>query len=195
MNQRLVIILELLVAFGLFFWYVQPTYMVNIKTLQATIASQKVTSTTIGKYSQQEKLLEQKQKDISSSNISRLSKMLPEKNNTAHFLLNINALALRSGFVISKFNIESSAGGAQNGAMGAKQKSYETFVLGISGKGNYGSFRQFLDGLERSLRLVDVTSLSIRANVQAETTGTKKQKISPYNYLLKLQIYRLPSAS
>lgn len=196
MNQRIVIILELLVAFGLFFWYVKPTYTMNIQTLRTEIASQKITVATMKKYSQQEKLLEQKQKSISPSNISRLLKILPTKNNTAHFLLNINSLALRSGFIISTFNIKNTEDNAQqDNIINSKQKLYKTFVLSISGVGTYGSFRQFLDGLERSLRLIDITALSIKANTQITVVGNNQQKINLYNYSLKLQIYRLPPAS
>ncbi len=193
MNQRIVIILELLVSFGLFFWYVQPVYTKNIQTLRTEIASQKTTSVTIEKYSQREKVLEQKQKNISPSNISRLLDMLPVTNNTAHFLSNINALALRHGFTISKFNVKNSGENIQQSTAGTKQKSYKTFVLGISGSGTYGSFLQFIGGLERSLRLIDITSFSIEANTQMVTANTKQQIVIPYNYSLRLQIYRLPS--
>ncbi|HEC94189.1 MAG TPA: hypothetical protein ENI56_02335 [Candidatus Kaiserbacteria bacterium] len=191
MNQRLIIILELLVAFGLYFWYVQPTYVGNIQALHTKITSEHVVAKTMKKYSQEEARLEEKQNNISQSDISRLSKMLPATNGTAHFLLNINALALRSGFTLSKFDIKDQSNNSQQNTVGKKQKLYDTFVLGISGKGTYGSFRQFLDGLERSLRLVDVTSLSIKANISAPVAGLKKQNISSYDYSLILQIYRL----
>ena len=192
MNQRLVIILELLVAFGLYFWYIQPTYTGNIQVLHTKISSEHTVAKTMTKYSQKETLLEEKKNNISQFDITRLSKMLPATNGTAHFLLNINALALRSGFTLNKFDIKNQSDNSQQNTVGKKQKLYDTFILGISGKGTYGSFRQFLDGLERSLRLVDVTSLSIKANISTPAPGSKKQNISSYDYSFILHIYRLP---
>lgn len=188
MNQRLIIILELLVAFGLYFWYVQPTYTGNIQALHTKIASEQVVVKTMQRYSQEETRLEEKQKSISSSDISRLSKMVPTTNGIAHFLLNINMLAIRSGFVLNKFNVKDQSNNPQQNITNKKGDLYKTFVLNVSGNGTYDSFRQFLNGLERSLRIIDITSLSIDAN----TSGTG-QNTSSYNYSLTLQIYSLSS--
>ncbi len=187
--------MELLVAFGLYFWYIQPTYTGNIQALHTKITSEHGVAKTMKKYSQKETRLEEKKNNISPADIARLSEMLPPTNGTAHFLLNINALALRSGFTLSKFNIKDQGNSSRQNVPAEKRKPYKTFILGISGKGTYGSFRQFLDGLERSLRLVDVTSLSIKANISQPAPGAKKQNTNLYDYSLMLQIYRLPSAS
>lgn len=193
MNQRLVIIIELLVAFGLYFWYIQPMYTGNIKILSAKITTKQTNVATIKKYLQQETRLKEKQKSISSSDIARISKMFPSTNNTARFLLNINALALRSGFVLNKFDIQKQDSISQRGVTRRRGKLYKTFTLGISGKGTYSSFRQFLGGLERSLRLVDVTDLSISTTNVSVNGNTKAPKVISYRYSLKLKIYRLPS--
>ncbi len=189
MNQRLIIILELIVAFGLFFWYVQPTYTGSIQILHAKIASEQMVSRTMQKYSQEETRLEEKKNSMSQISIMRLSKMVPTTNGTAHFLFSINALASRSGFALNKFNIKNQNNNPQQNVSGRKQNLYKTFTLDVSGEGTYGAFRQFLGGIERSLRIIDVTSLSIRTNVSS--TG---KNINLYDYSLTLQIYRLPSA-
>lgn len=190
MNQRLAIIIEVLVIIGLYFWYIQPTYTVDIQAIHTKINTDKVTSATMKRYSQQELQLEKKQNNISSLNSTRISRMLPNTNDTAHFLLNINTLALRSGFTLDKFDIQNQDISSMQNVINTKQKLYQTFTIGVSGKGTYSSFRQFLDGLERSLRIVDVTSLSIKVDT-TQSANKKTSQISSYEYSLKLKIYKL----
>ncbi len=194
MNKRIIIILELIAIIGLYFWYIQPTYSGPIQTINKNIASEHANKISIQQYIQHKTQLTQKQNNIPALDLSRLSNMLPSSNNTMHFLLNLNALALRSGFIINKFNIDNQNNNQQSNTIQTQQKIYRTFIVGISGEGTYASFRQFLDSLERSLRLVDVISISIKNNNINTTSDTDKQT-ALYNYSLTLQIYWIPPAS
>lgn len=194
MNKRIIIILELVVIIGLYFWYIQPTYSGPIQTINTNIASEHADEIAIQRYVQHKTQLIQKQNNIPVADLSRLSSMLPTSNNTMHFLLNLNALALRSGFIINKFNIDNQNNNQQSNIIQKKQKIYRTFVIGISGKGTYASFRQLLDGLERNLRLIDVTYISIKNdNITAISNINKHTTL--YNYSFILQIYWIPPAS
>ncbi len=191
MNKRIIIILELAAIIGLYFWYIQPTYSGSIHTINTDIASEHTNEIAIQRYVQHKTQLIRKQNNISTSNLSRLSSMLPSSNNTMHFLLNLNALALRSGFTISKFNIDNQSNNQQSNTIQKERKIYRTFIVSISGEGTYASFRQFLDSLERNLRLIDITSISIENNNITTTSNIKKQT-TLYNYSLILQIYWIP---
>ena len=66
-------------------------------------------------------------------------------------------------------------------------KDYEAFELEFSVEGSYGDFVSFMKLMERSLRLVDINSISF-------TPGTsEKDKVytDDYKYLFRINTYRL----
>jgi Tfp pilus assembly protein PilO len=90
-------------------------------------------------------------------------------------ILDLTALAARSGVTLSDINVlspseESTEGG---GALG-------TVDMTLSAVGSYASFRNFLQGIEKSARILDV----VRLGVSGSETGV-------YRFTLSLRLYWL----
>lgn len=140
-----------------------------------------------------------KYNSVSAGDLARLSKLLPDSVDNVRLIININNVANRYGMVIKDIKIDQPAGtlgrssSAPNAASGviagqpggavspgpsnySVLPSFEFLNMSFSVSGPYGSFKGFLSDLERSLRVVDVTSISF-------TVG--KGDFSTYDFKIK----------
>ncbi len=189
MNAKLIAYIGLIFAAGLFFGYIKPTYTNSIVMLQNKVTTEGTAITSTKRYVTKESKLEQERNSISTKDIQRLSKMMPPTNNNVQILLNLSSLATQNGFYITSFDVGHQVR-AQQQTGKAPIALYRFVNLKISGTGSYNSFRQFLDRVERSLRLIDVTNISIKnSNIAGIATG----KPESLTYDITMRLYWLPS--
>lgn len=112
---------------------------------------------------------------ISEEDLSRLSKMLPEKQIIANLILEVENVAKNSGTVFKSFDsskvaneektqsavkYEYSGGETSSAASNKTQKTYSKVAFGVSVSASYENFIVFLKELEKSLHMIDVNSIS-----------------------------------
>lgn len=188
MTNRLVILIELLLVVGLYFGYIQPTYSNSIVPLNTEISQVEAAQKSAKQYVGQEASFEGQFHSTSQQDSARLNTFLPSLSRKAHFLYDVNTLAANSGFILNKYG-EKDQNVNQNGTQ--NHSALRTMTITLSGTGSYQSFRTFLAGLERSLRLVDVKSIKVTtATNNASTSGTKVTKYAVYS--MTLTVYWLP---
>jgi hypothetical protein len=103
-------------------------------------------------------------------------------------ILDINALAARSGLSLSNIDIVNSLGGAQTSAAAAdsgtisvaRPDPVSSVDLSLSAIGTYAALQSFLAGLEKSARLLDVQDIVVKGS----ETGV-------YTYQMALRLYWL----
>lgn len=204
MMSRLLPIICLLIAVALFFGYVNPTRSGSIASTKAQIASYDSALTAADTFKQKESQLVIAKANIPSDKLARLQSYLPDGVDNVQIILDLNALAARSGVTLSDFKTQvttqngqdasagvpaalpsSTLGGAPvGGADGTlaleAQSPIQSLDITVAATGTYPAFRQFLTGIETSLRQLDVTSVS----VQDSATGV-------YTYQMTIRLYWL----
>ena len=119
-----------------------------------------------------------------SDSIARLNTMLPNSIDTVRLIIDINTLASRYGMSLSgiAIGIPDEASGGE-GALGPTSGDFGKLTLGFTVTASYDRFRAFLSDLERSLRIIDVTSLSFAAS--ESTAGLTTYAVTLTTYWLK----------
>jgi hypothetical protein len=209
MYRLLTPILALIVAFTLFFTFIQPTF-----------EEYKIIDTEIGDYDQAlnsaqllqdrvNELIAQKN-NISQSDLERLEVFLPYATDEVGVVLILDDLAGRHDLVLENISVKSSrannerSGGGQQvsgkfafeddpqdgardeiGADGTVVRkptdSIETTALSFGVTGEYARVREFISELEKSLALMDVTTLSVSEPAEGDF-GTYTFGLSLYQF-------------
>lgn len=189
MNSRVLPILALMLAIGIFFAYVNPMWNGSISATKAAIAADVDALKAADVYTKQQAELTRQQQAIDPANLARLSVFLPDSVDNVGLILDLNTLAARSGVSLSDIDVEAnSSDGAKNnagaGVAGALPVSgaspIDSVDLSLSAVGTYAAFQTFLNGIEKSARLLDVRDLTVKGS----DTGV-------YTYQMKIRFYWL----
>ncbi|MHB8660523.1 MAG: hypothetical protein ACYC75_01080 [Minisyncoccota bacterium] len=185
MSSRIIPLVALMIAIGLFLAYVNPTWTGPIAAAKAAIASDDEALTAAAAYAKQQGDLTQARDAIAPADLARLATFLPGSVDNVGLILDLNALAARSGISLSNINVasdSSSAGSASQGASMSAQGSdpIGSIDISLSAVGTYSALKTFLNGVEKSERLLDVEDLAMTGS----DTGV-------YTYQIKLRIYWL----
>lgn len=191
MNNRIIPSLAFIAAIGIFFIYISPAWTGSIATTKASIASDVKALAAAGEYASQQKSLAKAKADISPEDLKRLEVFLPDSVDNVGLVLDMNALAARSGLSLSNIDVakvaetSASAGSpAPKSTAGASPSSATNSVgsvdISLSAVGTYTALQTFLVGVERSQRLLDIQDISVTGS----DTGV-------YTYQMKMRIYWL----
>lgn len=182
MNSRILPIFALMVAVGMFFAYVNPVWSGSIAARKAAIASDDQALDAAARYTNQQNELIAERNKIDPADLKRLAIFLPDSVDNVGLILDLNALAARSGLSLS--NIDVTTNGASPSSadtLGAASTNPVGSVdLSVSAVGTYTALKTFLAGVEKSARLLDVQDLTIKGS----DTGV-------YTYQMKLRLYWL----
>jgi hypothetical protein len=191
MMYRLVPACALIISVAMFLLYVRPTYNGPIQETKTKIDSYTAALAAADRFSQKEAELTQAKANISPDSLARLNAFLPDGVDNVQLILDLDALAARSGVTLSNFDIKNQDGSdsattdatAVPGQLGPGLTSntpVDSLDLTLSATGSYPAFRSFLSGVEQSLRPLDVVNLS----VSESATGI-------YKYDMTIRIYWL----
>lgn len=179
MMNRLVPVVLLLAAFGLFFGYIHPTYTDTIASARAEIRSYESALAAAEAFSRKESELLAERNAIPGDGLARIEAFLPDGVDNVQLIVDLNALADRSGVRLSDFDVAAPEEGGDD-SFGTPASPVDSLLLSVSAAGTYDAFRTFIEAAERSLRLLDVVELS----VDDAPTGV-------YTYVLTFRMYWL----
>lgn len=184
MTSRIIPILLILIALGLFFGYINPTYTGKIAALDAEIGGYENALAAAERFSNKESELLVQRESIPEDGIARIEAFLPDGVDNVQLILDLNSLASRSGLELSDFDIQAAEeGGSRPGQDQLSLESdgpAESLNITVSAVGSYAAFKTFLEGVEWSLRPLDLVELTI----QDSQTGV-------YTYDMTFRIYWL----
>jgi Tfp pilus assembly protein PilO len=178
MNSRILPILALLVAIGIFFVYVNPTWNISIAETKKAIANDESALVSAGEYTAQQNELISARKAINPSDLARLTTLLPDSVDNVQLILNLNALAARSGISLSHVDVMANAQASGSGTSAASP--INSVDVALSAVGTYEALQTFLTGVEKSERLLDVRDISVKGS----DTGV-------YTYQMTIRLYWL----
>jgi Tfp pilus assembly protein PilO len=172
----------------IFVGYTNQNYkeMKELKTLQASYNDA---------LSNSRKLLEvkgaltEKYNSLSDDDRDRLMKLMPDNVENIKLILDIQKIASQYGMLPRDVKFDTVAQVQKDGPLTPQQaqdqnKPYGSFDLEFSVSGTYGNFLSFLRDLEKSLRLVDIISVSFSSSEGGS---------SVYKYTFKIRTYWLKS--
>jgi Tfp pilus assembly protein PilO len=175
-------ILFILLSIGLFFMYIDPTYVDIKKTLTEEEKFDKALDKSKELEEIRDKLL-LKYNAFSTDDLNRLTKLLPDNVDNVRLVLDIDHIASTYGMRIKNVNI-SVKDDKQDGILNLNDKLYESVELLFSITTSYDTLKQFIKNIEKSLRIVDVTDISF-TSLQGENINNL------YEYNIKLKTYWL----
>lgn len=170
-------------AVGLFFTYISPTYHNKIIPLKQEIKQSDAALAAAADFKEKEAQLATQRAAIPAEGIARLISYLPDGVDNVQLVLDLTALAGRSGIALSNFNIKENrevSASSQEDILANSGKTTESLDLSVTATGTYAAFRTFLFGIEHSLRPLDITEI----NVTDSKTGV-------YSYDITFRIYWL----
>lgn len=185
MNSRILPAVALLIAVGIFFVYVNPTWTGSIRTARATIKNSDQAIAAAEQYTARQNQLAAERDAIDPAQLAALSTFLPDSVDNVQLIIDLNALAARSGLSVADIDVVADAFGessaeSDTGAIGTDSSPVNSVDLSLSASGTFAALQTFLKGIEKSARLLDVQDLV----VQGSETGI-------YNYQMTMHLYWL----
>lgn len=152
-------IILILLSAGLFFGFIDPTYNDIQKILQEEAKFDQALDKSKELQEVRDRLLS-RYNTFSTNDLSRLTKLLPDNVDNVRLVLDIDNIASVYGIRVKNVAI-SKALDSQAGVIGPKKKPYDSVILSFSITSSYENLIQFIKDIERSLRIVDVTEISL----------------------------------
>lgn len=195
MNSRVLPFLSLMLSIGIFFAYVNPVWSGPIKNAKIAIANNEQALKAADDYKKKENQLASARSAIDKENLDRLSTFLPDSVDNVRLILDINALAARSGLSLANIDVAKNDSGNVSTDVKTSMPAGSTLTgtqstvlanpvgsvdLTLSAVGTYSALHSFLAGIEKSARLLDVRDIVVKGS----DTGV-------YNYKMTIRLYWL----
>lgn len=183
MNNHIPPLIALVVAIGIFFAYVSPTWSGTIAETKSAINSDDKALSAASEYTAQQNELADARNNIDTTDLARLTTLLPDSVDNVVLILDLNALSARSGLLLSNIDVMKSDAKSVNSSSALPATGVSpvgSIDLSLSAIGTYDAFRAFLTGIEKSARLLDIRDLVVKGS----DTGS-------YVYKMTLRIYWL----
>lgn len=117
---------------------------------------------------------------ISPDDQSRLERMIPDNVDNVRLIIDVNSVAAKHGLILknvktatTKDPVDPNNRGAQSTNQGPNQGpnsnvliagGYDTVTLSFDVSGPYQNFLDFLRSMERSLRIMEISKITLRVN-------------------------------
>lgn len=157
--SNIISIAVILASLGLFFGYVDPTYS-EIKALNAEKASYDEALDNSKNLQQERDKLRDKLDAMPGADLDGLAKLLPDNIDNVRLIIDIDEMAKKYGMSIRNFKTDAAE---KKETIGRDNSAYGTLTLTFSTSASYTIFLAFMRDLERSLRLIDISSISFTA--------------------------------
>ncbi len=190
MTSNVTAIILLLLSIASFFWGISPQKD-NWTSLRATVAAREEALEQAKKVRTIRESLLERRRSITDGDMEKLGKLLPDSVDTIRLTRDLQGIAAQYGIIIKKIDIikdtPTSRIGSQTGALGPSQQKYETLGISFAMSASYASFLSFLKDLEKSLRIIDITSTAIQANPNNKSGDMFDFTVGGRTYSLKDQ--------
>lgn len=184
MPKTILAIIFIGASIGLFVMYIQPTYQATQEN-RDKIASFDEALTKTREIQELKASLLQRRNVFSDANLTRLHKMLPDHVDNVRLVLDLDGIAANYGLRIKNVGIQTAAVGDDSNVVleggDLLSKPYQSLTLTFGVEATYEEFMLLLRDLEASLRIVDLTNLTI---APAAAPGT-------YNFGVAVRTYWL----
>lgn len=177
----------------MYFYYIKPELVV-ISQKKAEYTKYKDVVDQVKDIKTLKDDLTNKYQSISVEDISKLDQIIPQKFDPVLFANDLNELSIKNSLKLDQLRISyqrSEEKVNQDAQVG--DKVYKEITASFNLKGDYAKFLGFLKELETSLRLIDVTSLSIKSSALKvnDKTGKVTDSKNTLEYSIEIKTYSL----
>lgn len=185
MNDRILPSFALVIAGIIFFAYVNTAWSGTIANTKAAIAADDQALASADTYIKQQNKIASARDAIDQANLDAVATFLPGSVDNVGLILDLNALAARSGISVANIDVVTETGGGQQSSNSGtlanpNQNPIGSVDLSLSAVGTFSALQMFLNGVEKSARLLDVHDLVVKGS----DTGV-------YTYQMSLRLYWL----
>lgn len=174
-------IILLLLSVGLFYTFTNGQYQ-EVKTLYALSGEYKNVLQNVAAIVELRDRLRVTYAALPPEEIERINKVLPDNIDTVRLALDLDSMASRYGISIDNIKVEVGTADSSDLVVLPEQiKVYEKAVVSLEFVSNYANFMRLLADIEKSLRIMDIKSVSFKAN----ETGLYEYKVAVETYWLK----------
>src|SRR3989344_737970 len=170
MNKNITPILLLILAIGVYFTFTKGKIaeVKSVKTVNAGYQRALDNSEKLIKVRDQ---ILKTYNSIDDNNKSRLQKMIPDNIDNVRLIIDIKGIGLQHGLVLR--NVKTSASNTATPVSGKAPSTpvpssdsnlYDVITLSFDVSTNYQNFIDLLKSIEASLRIIDISKISITAN-------------------------------
>lgn len=179
-------ILFIILSAGLFFMYVDPTY----NDIQDILKEEEQFNQALDKSKELQEIRDRllgRYNTFLTSDINKLTKLLPDNVDNVRLVLDIDNIASKYGMRIKDVSV-SREGSKQVGTIGPNNELYESVKLLFAITSSYKDLILFIKDLESSLRIVDIREISLTPLIIRDSTEEGEHI---YEYVINLQTYWL----
>ena len=168
----------IVLSIGLFYAFTNPMYQ-KAQGSAATASEYRNVIDNIDEIVETRDKLLATYNSLPRAEIERLAKILPENVDTVRLALDLDTIASRYGISIGDVAISKDAEkNAEQVVLPSGNRTFQRTLVTVSFVSNYENFRLFLEDLEKSLRIMDVKSVSF----QATDTGLYEHDLTIETY-------------
>lgn len=172
----------LLLSIGIFYTFTSTQYQ-EVKNLQTLANEYKKVLDEASAIVELRDTLLATYSSIPKSEIDRLNKVLPENVDTVQLALDLDGIASRYGVSIRSVKTSTGATSGDQSliVLSENAPTYEKANVSFNFISSYENFKRILADVERSLRIMDIKSITF----QAQDSGLYDYQISADTYWLK----------
>jgi hypothetical protein len=148
-----------LLAIALFYVFTSPEFQ-KVKALQASAGEYKEVIGNVSKIADSRDALLVNYEAIPLSERDRLSKVLPDNVDTVRLALDLDTIARRYNIAIKNVQVEKSDSNSALAVLPDQSQAYDRVTVTFGFISTYENFSKFIADLEKSLRIMDVKSVS-----------------------------------
>lgn len=189
--RNILAILLILGAIGIYYGYTKNVFA-DISGIKLQLVEYKDTLRKANQLAEEQQALTDVMNSFNLADREKLDKMIPDNADNVRLIINIQNIAETTGLSIKdiKVNDENKQGteavitpadGIAD-SEGLTNLKYNFVTLSFTVVSTYPNFVLYLEKLEKSLRLVDITALSVKA---AEAPGLYNFEVTLRSYWLK----------
>ena len=179
-------IILIAVSLALFFGFVKKEFEKN-RDLKKEITVYEDALEKAKELKNKRDVLQRKLTTIGEENLNDLEIILPDSVDTVRMVMDISGIASREGIVIKNIDISdpnklSSEGREADNDSVKERKGFGELSLSFDATTTYERFTRFLRDLEESLRILDVSGITVK---ETDTAGIYEFSVSAKTYWLK----------
>ena len=175
-------------VYGMEKWTLVQEHLTNLVTLDETLKKSEHIKKLIAETGENLKA-------VPKENLDRFAVFLPEKIDDIRLANTIQHIGYSNNLLLEGIKVEKSATSSAAGDTASKSsvsdKKYKATKVTFALSASYDAFLLFLDDLEKSLGLINVTSLSFTSIGDGGSTTSKKVGPPLYHFVVGMETYSL----
>ncbi|TRZ50808.1 hypothetical protein D4R99_05365 [bacterium] len=189
--KNFIALLLIVASIGVFYYIATPLYG-EVQALRSTKAEYDQALSRSQEAQKVRQALETKYNSISVENLDRLRSFLPDHIDNIRLIIEIDKIAGRYNMTVSNAQVtvpqsNTSSNNPNEATIVEEPMVYGTGKLNFSVSGTYDEYLSFIKDLEQSLRLINITSVSLTTG----TSSSSKESGNAYEYKISFDTYWL----